>query len=233
MIEFNKRQSQIYEIALAALTAEPYAFASRNTDMSKESQYFSASVFNNAWGEEYTMPLYTTPPAQLLRPVELPDETDMKWRDLALQFDGHRMQAISLLKMIINDASDDQYLSVRNFLKSGPLPGEEVLQNRIAEIAEVQRLNATAQPVSDCILKIADGLESLLWPNMGDGNRALIQAAIEVLRTLPVEYHVAYGFTLMPKEITLEMAEAAAPYHADCKQYYRALVAAAPGGQDS
>lgn len=99
-------------------------------------------------------------------------------------------------------------------------------------LAEVQHLNATAQPVSDDILKIADRLESRLWPNMGDGNRALIQAAIEVLRTLPVEYHVAYGFTLMPKEITLEMAEAAAPYHADCKQYYRALVAAAPGGQD-
>lgn len=78
--------------------------------------------------------------------IKLPDETEIKWRDLALQFDGHRMQAISLLKMIIKDASDDQYLSVRNFLKSGPLPGEEVLRKRIAEIAEVQHLNATAQP---------------------------------------------------------------------------------------
>lgn len=94
----------------------------------------------------FAMVALTAPPAQLLRPVELPDETEMKWRDLALQFDGHRMQAISLLKMIINDAPDDQYLSVRNFLKSGPLPGEEVLRKRIAEIAEVQRLNATAQP---------------------------------------------------------------------------------------
>ncbi|WP_432372376.1 hypothetical protein ACRPHP_16755 [Pantoea allii] len=57
--------------ALEALTAEPYVYASRNTDMSKESQHFSASVFNNAWGYEYTLPLYTTPPAQLLRPVDL------------------------------------------------------------------------------------------------------------------------------------------------------------------
>lgn len=88
--------------------------------------------------------------------IKLPDETEMKWRDLALQFDGHRMQAISLLKMIIKDASDDQYLSVRNFLKSGPLPGEEVLRNRIAEIAEAQRLNATAQPVSDGWVKCID-----------------------------------------------------------------------------
>lgn len=88
--------------------------------------------------------------------IKLPDETEVKWRDLALQFDGHRMQAISLLKMIIKDASDDQYLSVRNFLKSGPLPGEEVLRNRIAEIAEVQRLNATAQPVSDGWVKCCE-----------------------------------------------------------------------------
>ncbi|WP_246871097.1 hypothetical protein [Pantoea ananatis] len=81
--------------------------------------------------------------------IKLPDETEMKWRDLALQFDAHRMQAISLLKMIIKDVPDDQYLLARNFIESAPLPGEEVLRNRIAEIAEVQRLNATAQPVSD------------------------------------------------------------------------------------
>lgn len=66
----------VYRTALAALTAKPYAYASRNTDMSKESQYFSASVFNNAWGDEYTVPLYTTQPAQLLRPVELPEPYD-------------------------------------------------------------------------------------------------------------------------------------------------------------
>lgn len=62
------------------------------------------------------------------------NKTDIKWRDLALQFDGHRMQAISLLKMIVNDAQDDQYSSVRDFLKSGPLSGEEVLRERIAQM---------------------------------------------------------------------------------------------------
>lgn len=62
------------------------------------------------------------------------NKTDIKWRDLALQFDGHRMQAISLLKMIVNDAPDDQYSSVRDFLKSGPLSGEEVLRERIAQM---------------------------------------------------------------------------------------------------
>lgn len=62
--------------ALDALTAAPYAYASCNTDMRKESEYFSGSIFNNAWGEEYTLPLYTNPPAQLLRPVELPEPYD-------------------------------------------------------------------------------------------------------------------------------------------------------------
>jgi hypothetical protein len=62
-------------------------------------------------------------------------ETENKWRDLALQFDGHRMQAISLLKMIVNDAPEKQFTSVRNFLKCGPLSGEEVMNERLLVIA--------------------------------------------------------------------------------------------------
>lgn len=85
---------------------------------------------------------------------------EVKWRDLAIQFDGHRMEAISLLKMIINDAPDDKYLSVRNFLKAAPLSGEDVLRNRIEEIAENihQQLTATTNSLTN-ILKSA-GIEA-------------------------------------------------------------------------
>lgn len=62
-------------------------------------------------------------------------ETEYKWRDLALQFDGHRMQALSLLKMIVNDAPVEQYQPVRNFLNSPPLSGEDIMKERIAAIA--------------------------------------------------------------------------------------------------
>ena len=49
-------------------------------------------------------------------------------------------------------------------------------------LAEVQRLNATAQPVSEHNGKIADALESLLWPNMASGNKDIINEAIQALR---------------------------------------------------
>lgn len=84
--------------------------------------------------------------------------SEVKWRDLALQFDGHRMEAISLLKMIINDASEDQYLSVRNFLKAAPLSGEDVLRNRIEEIAENMQQQLT--PTTNSLTNAQEALKS-------------------------------------------------------------------------
>lgn len=72
--------------------------------------------------------------------IKLPDETEMKWRDLALQFDGHRMQAIGFLKMILNSLPDSEFQQARDFLKEGPLPGDEVMRNYIYAVAEFQRL---------------------------------------------------------------------------------------------
>lgn len=86
-IGYTGNARKCMEIALAALTAEPYAYASRNMDIRKESQYFSASIFNNAWGYEYTLPLYTTPPAQLLRPVELPKSQRLDGNGYGYYFD--------------------------------------------------------------------------------------------------------------------------------------------------
>lgn len=52
-------------------------------------------------------------------------------------------------------------------------------------IDEVKRLNATAQPVNDEHARIAEALESLLWPNMAIGNKAIILCAINALRGTP------------------------------------------------
>lgn len=74
--------------------------------------------------------LYTAPPAPVAD-----DDSEIKWRELALQFDGHRMQAICFLKQILNELPEAEFSSARDFLKSGPLSGEEVLRNRIAALA--------------------------------------------------------------------------------------------------
>lgn len=68
------------------------------------------------------------------------DKTELKWRELALQFDGHRMQALWFLKQILKELPDEQFKDARDFLSAGPLSGEEVLRNRIGEMADA-RLN--------------------------------------------------------------------------------------------
>lgn len=60
--------------------------------------------------------------------------TEMKWRDLALQFDGHRMQALCFLKQILIELPETEFTEAREFLKSGPLSGEEVLRQRLMDM---------------------------------------------------------------------------------------------------
>lgn len=62
--------------------------------------------------------------------------TDMKWRDLALQFDGHRMQALCFLKQILGALPETDFPEARQFLKDGPIPGEEILRQRLQEMME-------------------------------------------------------------------------------------------------
>ncbi|ELQ5981204.1 DUF551 domain-containing protein [Cronobacter sakazakii] len=81
-------------------------------------------------GRVHIKVLRTAPPAPVAE-----DDSEIKWRELALQFDGHRMQAICFLKQILKEFPETEFSSAREFLKSGPLPGEEVLRNRIAALA--------------------------------------------------------------------------------------------------
>lgn len=62
--------------------------------------------------------------------------TEMKWRDLALQFDGHRMQALGFLKQILQESPETKFIDARNFMKSGPIPAEEILEQRIKQMVE-------------------------------------------------------------------------------------------------
>jgi len=72
----------IYETALAALTAEPVYQMRLLDGGDNESEWIEVSLdeFNTQTTEKYgkweRRTLYTTPPAHLLRPVELPDCVD-------------------------------------------------------------------------------------------------------------------------------------------------------------
>ncbi len=67
------------------------------------------------------------------------DESATKeWRRLALQFDGQRMQALSLLKAMLKDAQAFTP-TVKEFLAAPPLSGEEVLADRIKAMAQQKK----------------------------------------------------------------------------------------------
>ncbi|MFG5778247.1 hypothetical protein ACFIQF_14355 [Comamonas sp. J-3] len=60
-----------------------------------------------------------------------------QWRDLALQFDGHRMQALGHLKAMRKDPFK-HCDAAGEFLAAPPLPGEAVLAERLAQLSQAQ-----------------------------------------------------------------------------------------------
>lgn len=60
---------------------------------------------------------------------------DNTWRDLALQFDAHRMQAIQLLKLA-RDSGLANRKQIDEFLAAPPISGEKVLADRLDAIAQ-------------------------------------------------------------------------------------------------
>lgn len=72
-------------------------------------------------------------PAEVVATEDDPDAAD-EWRRLALQFDGHRMQALACIKAFLN-APDRHRAAAYEFLAAPPLSGEQVLADRIAALA--------------------------------------------------------------------------------------------------
>jgi hypothetical protein len=64
-------------------------------------------------------------------------QEDDEWRRLALQFDGHRMAALSHLRCMMQNPAG-HYAAADEFLAAGPLSGEEVLAERIKALAPAQ-----------------------------------------------------------------------------------------------
>lgn len=68
-----------------------------------------------------------------------------EWRRLALQFDGHRMQALGHLRALLGNP--EHATSVQDFLNGPPLSGEEVLAQRIASLAAKPQPMPAGEPL--------------------------------------------------------------------------------------
>ena len=73
-------------------------------------------------------------------------EAAENWRRLALQFDGHRMQALGYLKALLKGEKDLE-TGARSFIASPPIPGEQVLAERISALAEARLFDAGLLPM--------------------------------------------------------------------------------------
>lgn len=204
----GSQMEQVYKIALAALTAERCG----SLIQAVNPKTGSVNIFYRSRGIESIDPeeiaewemqevehLYTTPPAQLLRPVELPDakETKFVYHGGNGAFDcGYESGWNACLAEVqrLNataqpDEGNDGY--VKAFYEIASILGIPAQPNSPRHVFEtvmkpkLQDLAATAQPVSDENARIADVLESLLWPNMAIGNKAIILCAIKALRGIP------------------------------------------------
>jgi hypothetical protein len=70
-----------------------------------------------------------------LSPVYVQVKENKQWRDLALQFDNHRMQAMSHLKLLLEETQLHKEEATL-FVSAPPLAGEEVLKQRLKEMFE-------------------------------------------------------------------------------------------------
>ena len=78
-----------------------------------------------------------TSEVQPAQPEEPDTDNEAEWRRLAMQFDGHRMQALGHLRILL-DNPEKHAEAVRSFLSVGPLDGDSVLAERLVVIAASQ-----------------------------------------------------------------------------------------------
>ena len=64
-------------------------------------------------------------------------EVEISWRNLALQFDQHRMDAKMHIQAFL-DGDEAAVEQARAFLAAAPLSGEEVLEKRVAALADAR-----------------------------------------------------------------------------------------------
>lgn len=61
------------------------------------------------------------------------NEVDEGWRRLALQFDGHRMQALWHIRRLLIDPEAHKE-AAEQFLSASPISGEKILADRLRQI---------------------------------------------------------------------------------------------------
>lgn len=140
---------------------------------------------------------------------ELVEETEAadNWRRLALQFDNHRMQALGHLKAVVNPGTVfDAYKAAKAFLNAPPLDGEEVLAQRIAELAATSATVDMGIPMSESDAQVV--LPESVPSGMCLVNAGALQMVINALRRDAEEGKVVRGEMADELLASVEQAQA-------------------------
>jgi hypothetical protein len=109
-------------------------------------------------------------------PPEPDDETSSNsWRRLAMQFDNHRMQALHHLRAMTQDPAKHMELALA-FLNAGPLSGEVVLAERIADLASrmAPAQSGTTLSQDECFVALSWLSVARTRINFGTADEALL-----------------------------------------------------------
>lgn len=118
--------------------------------------------------------------ADLVRQLMEENEALSHWRDLALQFDNHRMAALWHLKRLVVDPQSQSCAEL--FLREPPMAAHEVVVERDQLKADVERLNAELdeakqfQPIGEACLANRDTLRASLGLKLGDNLHEHVEA---------------------------------------------------------
>lgn len=131
--------------------------------------------------------------AQPAAPAEVVAPDD-EWRRLALQFDGHRMQALACIKALLN-APERHRAAAYEFLAAPPLSGEQVLADRIAALASPAQAPAAPSVGEPALARACDLLSMTIGTLMAHRAKigyvdnspiaSVVAEAVEFLRPWP------------------------------------------------
>lgn len=145
-----------------------------------------------------------------------------QWRDLALQFDGHRMQALGYLKALLRGEKDLE-TGARNFIASPPLSGEAVLTERLAQLSQAQAVPTTAlSNLRHLYKQMIDGFVS-------DASKAkriaegLLSPAIQKLERLAASPTPSARKGLSDERIADLWGESKRGFDIECEHYFKAF----------
>ena len=111
------------------------------------------------------------------------NETINTWRELALQFDRHRMEALWFLKQVVNKCLNMD--KVEEFINKPPISGEEILNKLLSvEVTTEQMLKVITEHPGQLFGRIALTYEATSGAKLTDVAKTLLKGINDEIKNI-------------------------------------------------